>query len=174
MESSISSRSIALASSASTAALFCRLIFIPTSGEVIVDSTVEMYDSNYRTAHQYTYCEKERWTDLALGLVLLRESFIGSLESLGVGNHLIDLSGRETSDRVGDGDVGPSTGSSIESGNLEQTIRVDFESTDELSLSSGLRSDTRELSTSHRQSSRGKSETTNEPRILREVGSPCR
>lgn len=46
MESSISSLSRDLASSASTEALAPLLIFDPTSGLLRVDSTVEMYDSN--------------------------------------------------------------------------------------------------------------------------------
>lgn len=83
--------------------------------------------------------------ELLLGLVLRGEVLVGLLELLGVLDHLIDLGRRETSDRVGDRDVGTSTRGLVESGNLEETVRVNLEGTDELGLSTGLGGDAREL-----------------------------
>jgi hypothetical protein len=67
------------------------------------------------------------------------------LELLSILDHLINLGRRETSDRVGDGDVGTTTGGLVESGNLEETVGINLEGTDELGLSTGLRGDTREF-----------------------------
>jgi hypothetical protein len=51
-------------------------------------------------------------------------------------NHLLNLGARELADSVGDGDVGAAAGGLLGSGDLEDTVDVDFED----DLQSGLTS----------------------------------
>ena len=83
--------------------------------------------------------------ELLLGLVLSSEVLVGLLELLSILDHLINLGRRQSTNRVGDGDVGTSTRGLVESGNLEETVGVNLEGTDELGLSSGLRGDAGKL-----------------------------
>lgn len=73
------------------------------------------------------------------------EVLVGLLEGLGVTDHVLDLGAGESSDAVGNGDVGPASGSTVESRDLQETVGVNLESADELRLSTGLGGDTREL-----------------------------
>ena len=83
--------------------------------------------------------------ELLLSLVLSSEVLVGLLELLSILDHLINLGRRQSTNRVGDGDVGTSTRGLVESGNLEETVGVNLEGTDELGLSSGLRGDAGKL-----------------------------
>lgn len=83
--------------------------------------------------------------EVGLGLVLGREVLVGLLELLGVLDHLVNLGGRQSTDRVLDRDLSLSARGSVHGGNLEETVGVDLESADELGLTSGHRGDTGEL-----------------------------
>lgn len=65
--------------------------------------------------------------ELLAGLEALGESLIGGLVLLGVADHVLDLSGGELADSVGDGDVGGAAGRLLGGGNLEDTVDVDLE-----------------------------------------------
>jgi len=71
-----------------------------------------------------------------LGLVALGESLIGSLEVLGVVDHLLNVSRVKTTDRVRDGDVSGLAGGLLNGGDLEDTVGIDLED----SLKDGLTS----------------------------------
>jgi len=73
---------------------------------------------------------------LLLGLELLGESLVGGLELLGLADHVVDLSGRELTNRVGDGDVGAAAGGLLSGGDLKDTVDVDLEDTLEDGLTS--------------------------------------
>ena len=64
---------------------------------------------------------------LLLGLELLGESLIGGLELLGLADHVVDLGGRELTNRVGDGDVGAAAGGLLGGSDLEDTVDIDLE-----------------------------------------------
>ena len=83
--------------------------------------------------------------EVGLCLVSGREVLVGVLVLLGILDHGGDLLGRQTTDRVLDGDVGLSAGSAVLGGDLQQTVGVDLEGTDELGLSSGHGWDTGKL-----------------------------
>jgi hypothetical protein len=64
---------------------------------------------------------------LLAGLVLLGESIVGGLELLGIGDGLLDLSGGELANGVGDGDVGRAARRLLGGSDLEDTVGVNLE-----------------------------------------------
>ena len=74
--------------------------------------------------------------ELLLGLELLAEGLVVALESLGVADHLLDLTAGELADRVGDGDVGAAARGLLGGSDLEDTVDVDLEDTLEDGLTS--------------------------------------
>ena len=67
--------------------------------------------------------------ELLAGLELLGEGLVGGLELGGILNHLVDLSGAELTNGVGDGDVGAAAGSLLGGGDLQDTVDIDLEDT---------------------------------------------
>mgnify|MGYP005988216605 CR=1 FL=1 len=67
--------------------------------------------------------------ELLLSLEALAESLIVALEVLGIADHLLDLSGGELTNRVGDGDVGAAARGLLGGSDLEDTVDVDLEDT---------------------------------------------
>ncbi|KAH3670626.1 hypothetical protein OGAPHI_001141 [Ogataea philodendri] len=60
-------------------------------------------------------------------LVLLGELLVSLLELVGVVDHLLDFRGGQSTDRVGDGDVGRSTGGLLNSSDLQDSVSVNLE-----------------------------------------------
>jgi len=83
--------------------------------------------------------------EVGLGLVSGREVLVGVLVLLGILDHGRDLLGRQTTDRVLDGNVRLTAGSTVLGRDLEETVGVNLESTNKLGLSTGHGWDTREL-----------------------------
>ena len=82
---------------------------------------------------------------VVLSVVTGGEVLVSLAEGLGVLDHLLNLGGRETADRVGDGDVSLAAGDLLLGRNLEETVGVNLKGGEELSLATGLGRDTGEL-----------------------------
>lgn len=65
--------------------------------------------------------------ELLLSLEALAESVIGGLELLGLVDHVLNLSRRELTNGVGNGDVGAAAGSLLSGGDLQDTVDIDLE-----------------------------------------------
>lgn len=74
--------------------------------------------------------------ELLLGFKSLAECLIVALESLGVRDHLFDLTSGELADRVGNSDVGTAARGLLSGGDLQDTINIHFEDTLEDGLAS--------------------------------------
>lgn len=79
------------------------------------------------------------------GLVAGREVLVGVAVGLSVLDHVLDLVGRETANRVLDGDLGGLARGLVLGRNLKETVGVNLEGTEELGLATGHRGDAREL-----------------------------
>lgn len=67
--------------------------------------------------------------ELLLRFKSLAESLVVALESLGIGDHLLDLSGGQFADRVGNGDVGAAARGFLGGSDLQDTIDIDLKDT---------------------------------------------
>ena len=72
-----------------------------------------------------------------LRLMASREVLVGLLELLSILDHLLDLSGRETANGVGDRDLSLAAGSTVLGGDLQETVGIDLEGGHELRLATG-------------------------------------
>jgi len=83
--------------------------------------------------------------ELLLGLDDLLVLAILILELLGLSDHALNISGRETTSSVGDGDVGLATSGLVHGGDLEDTVGVQLEGALKLGGTAGHGGNAREL-----------------------------